>query len=39
MKHGIAYEEYLDYLNHLFLSRMDDVDYISFMLQSNLGEM
>jgi hypothetical protein len=39
MKHGIEYEEYLEYLNHLFLSRMDDVDYLSFMLQSNLGEM
>ena len=39
MKHGIDYEEYLDYLNHLFLSRMDDAEYLSFMLQSNLGEM
>jgi hypothetical protein len=32
-------EEYINYLNHLFMQRMDDVDYLSFMLQSNLGEL
>jgi hypothetical protein len=39
MKDGIDYDDYLAYINYLFLSRMDDVDYLSFMLQSNLGEM
>ena len=32
-------EEYTNYLNHLFIQRMDDSDYLAFMLQSNLGEM
>jgi hypothetical protein len=32
-------EEYINYLNHLFMQRMDDVDYLSFMLQSTLGEL
>ena len=32
-------EEYYNYLNHLFIQRMDDGNYLAFMLQSNLGEM
>ena len=32
-------EEYYNYLNQLFIQRMDDGDYLAFMLQSNLGEM
>jgi|688.fasta_scaffold92375_2 hypothetical protein len=32
-------EEYTSYLNHLFIQRMDDSNYLAFMLQSNLGEM
>jgi hypothetical protein len=32
-------DEYIDYLNHLFMQRMDDGDYLAFMLQSTLGEM
>ena len=32
-------EEYLSFINSLFLQRMDDSDYLAFMLQSNLGEM
>jgi hypothetical protein len=32
-------EEYLDYLNQLFMQRMDDGPYIAYMLQSTLGEM
>ena len=39
MKHGIDYDDYLAYINHLFLARIDDMGYLSFMLQSNLGEM
>lgn len=35
----LTLEEYIDYLNHLFLQRMDDSNYLAFMLQSNLGEM
>lgn len=35
----LTIEEYLDYLNSLFLQRMDDSNYLAFMLQSNLGEM
>lgn len=33
------YEEYIDYINDLFLQRMGDNDYIAFILQSSLGEM
>jgi hypothetical protein len=32
-------DEYIDYLNHLFMQRMDDGYYLAFMLQSTLGEM
>lgn len=35
----MTYEEYINFLNHLFLQRMDDVEYLAFMLNSNLGEM
>ena len=35
----LTLEEYIDYLNSLFLQRMDDGNYLAFMLQSNLGEM
>lgn len=35
----MTYDEYIEYLNHLFIQRMDDSDYIAFMLHSNLGEM
>lgn len=35
----MSLEEYIDYLNSLFLQRMDDSNYLAFMLQSNLGEM
>jgi hypothetical protein len=35
----MSLEEYIDYLNHLFILRMDDSNYLAFMLQSNLGEM
>lgn len=39
MKDGWTLEEYTDFLNHIFLQRMDDSEYLAFMLQSNLGEM
>ena len=32
-------EEYINYINHLFMQRMDDSNYIAAMLQSNLGEL
>ena len=32
-------EEYINYLNHLFMQRMDYGPYIAYMLQSTLGEM
>ena len=32
-------DEYYDFLNHLFLLRMDDGDYLAYRLNSNLGEM
>jgi hypothetical protein len=34
----MTYEEYLEYLNSLFLQRMMDDVYLSFILNSNLGE-
>ena len=35
----LAIEEYLEYLNYMFMQRMEDSNYLAFMLQSNLGEM
>jgi len=32
-------EEYINYLNHLFMQRMDDGPYIAYMLQSTLEMM
>lgn len=35
----LTIEEYIEYLNHLFMQRMDDSNYIAYRLQSNLGEL
>jgi hypothetical protein len=35
----MTYEEYVHFINSLFMQRMDDADYLAFMLQSNLVEM
>ena len=32
----LTLEEYLDYLNQLFILRRDDSNYLACMLQSNL---
>jgi hypothetical protein len=32
-------EEYINYVNHLFVQRMDDANYLAAMLQSTLGEL
>lgn len=35
----MTYEEYVEFLNHLFIQRMDDAEYLAFMLNSNLGDV
>ena len=35
----MTYNEYIEFINHLMLARLDDADYLSFMLQSNLEVM
>jgi hypothetical protein len=35
----MSLEEYIEYLNHLFMQRMDDSSYLAFMLNSNLETM
>lgn len=39
MKDGWDYEEYIDFLNHLFLQELCDMEYLSFTLNANLGEL
>jgi hypothetical protein len=39
MKDGWDFDMYINYLNDMFLQRMEDSEYLAFMLQSNLGEM
>jgi hypothetical protein len=35
----MTYEEYIDYINSLFIQRMCDAEYLEFILHSNLGEV
>jgi hypothetical protein len=35
----MTYEEYVDFINHLFLERLADDDYFAFILEASLEDV